>query len=217
MYQKLSLHNYQLPYLSREGKQEQRRLRTLAGKKSNAISETGWPHIFDGDTSPETHTSIASATVLPPSDLAYVVFTSGTTSRPKGVEVQYSALLAQAMTLKEQYELNESSRLLNTLPLHHVDGFIQGPIIAWYSGASPISPMWFLHSKPCLLLKQHLSRTHSHMIAVPNAVVNYSLGTRMGRTLPVRTSNSWSLMDMSYRCGSRLRKSFIHVLLTCMD
>ena len=107
----------------------------LLGKKSNAISETGWPHIFDGDTSPETHTSIASATVLP-SDLAYVVFTSGTTSRPKGVEVQYSALLAQAMTLKEQYKLSESSRLLNTLPLHHVDGFIQGPIIAWYSGAS---------------------------------------------------------------------------------
>lgn len=178
VYQRLSLHNYQLPYLKvvKENKNSGVFGRLL-GKKSNAISETGWPHIFDGDTSPETQTSIASATVLP-SDLAYVVFTSGTTSRPKGVEVQYSALLAQAMTLKEQYKLSESSRLLNTLPLHHVDGFIQGPIIAWYSGASLFRPCGFSTQNLAYYLNSIYRERITHLIAVPTML---SLIIRLGR------------------------------------
>lgn len=175
IYQQLNLSSYEVPYLKIiKPKKTTGVFGRLLGKKANKEIETSWPNLPNGNVLSE---SIKASS----DDLAYIVFTSGTTSKPKGVEIQYGALLSQMAALKKQYELSEVSRLLNTLPLHHVDGFLQGPAVAWYSGAS-------VH-RPCVFSTQHLAsylnsiyrERITHLIAVPTMLsVIHRLGREWG-------------------------------------
>ena len=65
-----------------------------------------------------------------PEQLAYILFTSGTTSETKGVMITHGNLCTHLETLSRTYGLSGESRLLNPLMLYHADGMIQGPILA---------------------------------------------------------------------------------------
>lgn len=110
--------------------------------------------------------------------LAYVMFTSGTTSVPKGVEITRGALESQLSVLVRQYSLDSNSRLLNTLPLHHADGLLQGPLLAWFCGGSVFRPIAFSTQA----MQQYLDSIYrdriSHFIAVPTML---SLMDRFGQ------------------------------------
>ncbi|MBW3660197.1 MAG: AMP-binding protein, partial [Gemmatimonadetes bacterium] len=72
-----------------------------------------------------------------PSDrAAMILFTSGTTSRPKGVVHTHGSIAAQVDTLVEAWAWSESDRLLHVLPLHHVHGIVNGLLCALASGAT---------------------------------------------------------------------------------
>lgn len=73
--------------------------------------------------------------------LAYILFTSGTTNDPKGVMISHKNLFTHLETLSNVYKLNNDSRLLNNLMLYHVDGIVQGPLLAAYNGATLIRPV----------------------------------------------------------------------------
>lgn len=72
---------------------------------------------------------------------AYILFTSGTTSRPKGVEITHRGLFAQMGTFVRQYGFDKRTRLMNLLPLHHTDGLTQGVVVAAVAGAVLLRPM----------------------------------------------------------------------------
>lgn len=55
-----------------------------------------------------------------------IVYTSGTTGRPKGVVTTHSNIGAQISALVEAWGWSPSDRLLLVLPLHHVHGIING-------------------------------------------------------------------------------------------
>ena len=71
-----------------------------------------------------------------PNDIALIFFTSGSTSLPKAVEISHAALSAHLSTLARQHSYDTSTRLLNPLPWHHVDGLVQGPLVALFTGAT---------------------------------------------------------------------------------
>ena len=58
------------------------------------------------------------------SDVAVVLFTSGSEGMPKGVELTHTNLLANIRQLLAVYDLNDSDRLFNALPLFHSFGVI---------------------------------------------------------------------------------------------
>jgi malonyl-CoA/methylmalonyl-CoA synthetase len=69
------------------------------------------------------------ATTLPElggSRRAMIVYTSGTTGRPKGAVTTHSALGAQISSLVEAWGWRPADRLLLALPLHHVHGIVNG-------------------------------------------------------------------------------------------
>ncbi|MDX1660849.1 MAG: acyl-CoA synthetase [Gemmatimonadota bacterium] len=69
-------------------------------------------------------------------DAAMILYTSGTTGRPKGVILTRSNLAAQAASLVEAWAWTPDDRLVHALPLHHTHGIVNGLLCALVSGAS---------------------------------------------------------------------------------
>ena len=177
IYNKLNLEGNNFPYLEVIKKNNKAGVfNRLLGSKKIIDDENTWPQLIENNELSKPNIKLG-ASQKSTEDIAYVIFTSGTTSKSKGVEIQYGALLSQLTTLKSHYGIDKNSRLLNTLPLHHVDGFIQGPVIAWYAGAS-------LH-RPCVFSAQYINNylnsiyreRITHLIAVPTML---SLIHRLG-------------------------------------
>lgn len=72
---------------------------------------------------------------------AMILYTSGTTSLPKGVLTTHSNIQSQISTLVQAWEWNETDHTLCLLPLHHVHGIINVVSCALWSGAT----VQFLH------------------------------------------------------------------------
>ena len=67
---------------------------------------------------------------------AMILYTSGTTSRPKGVVTTHANITAQVMSLVEAWEWSASDRIVLCLPLHHVHGIINVVSCALWLGAT---------------------------------------------------------------------------------
>jgi len=66
---------------------------------------------------------------------AMILYTSGTTRRPKGVVTSHANISAQIAALVEAWEWSPDDRILLCLPLHHVHGIINVVSCALWSGA----------------------------------------------------------------------------------
>jgi malonyl-CoA/methylmalonyl-CoA synthetase len=66
---------------------------------------------------------------------AMILYTSGTTNRPKGVVTTHANVTAQIETLVGAWEWSADDRILLCLPLHHVHGIINVLSCALWSGA----------------------------------------------------------------------------------
>ncbi|MGA7458951.1 MAG: acyl-CoA synthetase [Candidatus Korobacteraceae bacterium] len=66
---------------------------------------------------------------------AMILYTSGTTSRPKGVVTTHANITAQIESLIEAWEWSADDRIVLCLPLHHVHGIINVVSCALWSGA----------------------------------------------------------------------------------
>jgi malonyl-CoA/methylmalonyl-CoA synthetase len=84
------------------------------------------------------HALAADTTPLPTvatSRRAMMLYTSGTTGRPKGVVTTHDTLAAQIETLFLAWEWSAADRILGVLPLHHVHGIVNVLCCALWSGA----------------------------------------------------------------------------------
>lgn len=66
----------------------------------------------------------APATAATPDDIALVLHTSGTTSRPKIVPLSHRNLLQSAHNVGRSLELGPDDRCLNIMPLFHIHGLV---------------------------------------------------------------------------------------------
>jgi malonyl-CoA/methylmalonyl-CoA synthetase len=70
-----------------------------------------------------------------PSRRAMMLYTSGTTSRPKGVVTTHTNIAAQITSLVEAWEWSAEDSIVLCLPLHHVHGIVNVVCCALWSGA----------------------------------------------------------------------------------
>ena len=78
---------------------------------------------------------------LPPaeaSDVALILHTSGTTSRPKMVPLTQANLAASARHIAATLQLKPSDRCLNIMPLFHIHGLIAGLLSSLAAGGSVV-------------------------------------------------------------------------------
>jgi malonyl-CoA/methylmalonyl-CoA synthetase len=90
---------------------------------------------------PISYQELAAAPTVPLPQIAVqrramILYTSGTTSRPKGVVTTHANIAAQINSLVEAWEWSSDDRILLCLPLHHVHGIINVVGCALWSGAS---------------------------------------------------------------------------------
>lgn len=121
----------------------------------------GYPAFFEG-----------LEPAVPPAEIdegldAYIMFTSGTTSRPKGVRISHKALFVHLGTLSRQFGYSGESRILNVLPLSHADGVVQGPLVALYNLAAVYRPLEFSIQRITELLDAVYRERITHFVAVP--------------------------------------------------
>ncbi len=77
----------------------------------------------------------ANYTTPLPEDAAMMLYTSGTTGKPKGVLHSHASLSAQIECLVEAWKWTEDDRILHFLPLHHTHGIINKWLCALWMGA----------------------------------------------------------------------------------
>lgn len=73
---------------------------------------------------------------LPLDRRALMIYTSGTTSNPKGCVTTHKNITFQADCLVKAWEYTPSDHLIHVLPLHHVHGIINGLTASFLSGAT---------------------------------------------------------------------------------
>jgi malonyl-CoA/methylmalonyl-CoA synthetase len=67
---------------------------------------------------------------------AMILYTSGTTGKPKGVVLTHNNLEAQITTLIKAWEWRKEDRILHVLPLHHTHGIVNVLCCALWAGAA---------------------------------------------------------------------------------
>ena len=67
---------------------------------------------------------------------AMILYTSGTTGRPKGVVTSHDNLTAQVTALVEAWDWSPDDHILDVLPLHHTHGIVNALLCALWSGAT---------------------------------------------------------------------------------
>jgi len=77
----------------------------------------------------------ASLPAVPDDRRAMILYTSGTTGKPKGVVTTHGSLRAQVTSLVTAWEWSADDRILLVLPLHHVHGIVNVLSCALWSGA----------------------------------------------------------------------------------
>lgn len=79
--------------------------------------------------------SVSNFPELDPSRRAMMIFTSGTTNKPKGVVTTHANITAQVETLLEAWEWQADDSIPLFLPLHHVHGIINVLTCGLWAGA----------------------------------------------------------------------------------
>lgn len=101
---------------------------------------------------------------------AFILFTSGTTSTPKGVEVTHAAFASHLRTMHRHYGYDSNSVILNGLPLHHSDGINHGAVNALAAGATLVRTGPFAVQRLPEVLNLVAQHRATHMITVPTVL-----------------------------------------------
>jgi len=73
-----------------------------------------------------------------PEQLALLMYTSGTTGRPKGVMLTHANLTANARAIGIEHALTAADRVLGVLPLYHINAFVVTMLAPLASGGSVV-------------------------------------------------------------------------------
>lgn len=118
--------------------------------------------------------------------IALLVYTSGTTGRPKGVMLSHRALLTNLTTVARAWRWTESDRLLLSLPCFHLHGLGLGIIAGFVVGSSIALQRRFVAEEILREIERGeatmffgVPTMYNRLVALPDAVVGSGDLSRM--------------------------------------
>jgi acyl-CoA synthetase (AMP-forming)/AMP-acid ligase II len=117
----------------------------LAAAGANVAAATLAGSVDSGDLRIEAASSVGPPQTAPPGrdDVALVLHTSGTTSRPKIVPLRQRNLAASAANIAASLELSAADRCLQVMPLFHIHGLLAGLLAPLAAGGSVVATAGF--------------------------------------------------------------------------
>ncbi|HEY6945425.1 MAG TPA: AMP-binding protein, partial [Candidatus Acidoferrum sp.] len=113
--------------------------RELAGKRVRSVLLQGSHPDFESLSEPVgTYVQALPANVTTANDAAVILYTSGTTSDPKGVVLTHGNLLAEAEAVFARLKLDENDSILGVMPLYHSLAQLANLLLPFIVGARVI-------------------------------------------------------------------------------
>ncbi len=130
---------------------------------------------------------------IPPSDLAVLQYTSGSTGQPKGVMLTHANLVRNCEMISELFEANHSAIGVSWLPMYHDMGLVGGVLSPMSMGASMVlmSPMSFLQ-RPVRWLRA-ISKYRANTSGGPNFAYQLCVDKVTEEELQGLDLSSWQL------------------------
>ena len=152
-------------------------------------------------------------------DIAFLQYTSGSTSDPKGVVVTHAMLLANMAMAQQALGTGKHSTCVNWLPLYHDMGLILSVVGSMYLGALCVllAPSGFMQ-RPLTWLRA-ISHYRAEITASPNFAYDLCVArlraTRWKASISLHGRSSWSAPSRSAPPRStsssrRLRRMALH-------
>ncbi len=102
-------------------------LTPLTGKPAGLFTLSGGPQ-----------TATSHPEFAQPDDVALILHTSGTTSRPKMVPLRHRNICTSAANIRQSLQLTPDDRCLNIMPLFHIHGLMAAVLSSLSAGASVV-------------------------------------------------------------------------------
>lgn len=153
--------------------------REVARERGIRIVEVGLPEgapsgIFSLDGRVPTGTASNSPGA---GDIALVLHTSGTTSRPKMVPLTHGNLLASSAAVAETLRLSKEDRCLNVMPLFHIHGLVAAVLGSLTAGGSVVCTPGFFAPRFFPWLEQCDPTWYTAVPTMHQAVLSRASGT----------------------------------------
>jgi long-chain acyl-CoA synthetase len=100
---------------------------------------------------------------------ALIVFTSGTTGPPKGVVLSQRNLLEDARSIADWHNIDEETRMMCVLPIHHVNGTVVTLMTPFFAGGSTVLNQKFRASRFFSIIKEE----GVHIVSVVPTLLQY--------------------------------------------
>ncbi|UJR35522.1 hypothetical protein I4U23_028276 [Adineta vaga] len=129
------------------------------------------------------------------SDDALILYTSGTTGKPKGVVHTIATLRAQMDAMLYAWRLTKEDTILNVLPLHHVHGMINCVMSPLYAGGTVV-----------MMNKFDAEQTWDHLLNDKDPPINvFSAVPTIYIKLIEHIAKSSKNKDVKKRCSDHMR------------
>jgi acyl-CoA synthetase (AMP-forming)/AMP-acid ligase II len=178
-------------------------------------------------STPTTSSTNVAAVMAAPEDVALVLHTSGTTSRPKLVPLTQRNISASAHNIRAAFQLTPSDTCLNIMPLFHIHGLIGGVLSSLSAGAQvtctpgsqpvkffgwldEIRPTWYtaapsLHRAIVARAARHpdsVARSRLRFIRSSSAALRPQLMAGLEKLFGVPVIQSYGMTEASHQVAS---------------
>ncbi len=118
-----------------------------------------------------------------PDDVALMLYTSGTTSRPKRVALRHRNLTASIVNIGETYRLGPEDVTLCVMPLFHVHGLLASALATLFSGGTVVVPPRFDALKFWSIANRHNATWFSAVPTAHGALLKRAGGRGVGKAV----------------------------------
>jgi acyl-CoA synthetase (AMP-forming)/AMP-acid ligase II len=149
-------------------------------------------------------------------DIALILHTSGTTSRPKRVPLPHRNLMISARNVAETYQLNSEDVSLCVMPLFHVHGLVASTFATLLTGGTVLVPPKFNPLSFWSTVRDHRASWYSAVPTIHQVLASRSKpGTRPAGAEQLRFIRSCSaslapqlMADMEERFGAPVLEAY---------
>ncbi|KAI0134393.1 peroxisomal-coenzyme A synthetase [Xylariales sp. AK1849] len=125
-----------------------------------------------------------------PDDVALVLHTSGTTSRPKVVPLTHRNLCRTMENIRGTYNLTPEDRTMLVMPLFHVHGLLCALLAPLYSGGSMIVPTKFSASEFWTDFTEHKASWYTAVPTIHQILLKYPAPNPLPKIRFIRSCSS---------------------------